>query len=101
MKEKKINHEFVCKKCHKEVEPHPSSSRNHCNNCLYSQHLDLYKPGDRIALCGGLMKPIDVDYNGKKGYSIIHECEKCHKKNRNKVAADDCWEEIVKLSIIL
>ena len=52
---------FTCKSCGREVVPTGAGSnhRNHCPNCLCSQHLDI-EPGDRAADCGGLMEPIAV-----------------------------------------
>jgi hypothetical protein len=38
------------------------------------------------------MTPIGIDHSGKKGWILIHECKKCHKKIRNKMAEDDNME---------
>ena len=38
------------------------------------------------------MKPTWIDYNAKKGNMIVHECEKCEKKMKNKVLEDDDLE---------
>lgn len=50
-------------------------------------------PGDRASTCTGLMRPIAVDYTGKKGFQLIHQCTKCQKKSRNKVAVDSIQED--------
>ena len=93
-----INEEFTCKNCgHKNV-PLKGSCRNHCNKCLYSLHVDKKTPGDRESKCGGLMKPVQLEHSGKKGFIIIHHCEKCKKEIRNKVAPDDNQESLRNLS---
>ncbi len=76
---------FVCLNCGKEVVPLGYSSRNHCPFCLYSLHLDV-NPGDRLSGCGGLLKPISAIPDAKKGYIIIHKCQKCGELRRNKAA---------------
>ena len=81
---------FVCEHCGTAVEPLMKGSyRNHCPKCLWSKHVDHTGPGDRLSMCGGLMKPIGTDHDGKKGWMIVHECERCGKKIPNKVAPDD------------
>ena len=84
------NETFTCEKCSTSVPMHPTgSARNHCPHCLYSKHVDDTKPGDRLASCHSLMKPIGMDYRKRKGDMIIHECEKCKKRMLNQVAPDD------------
>ena len=92
------NDPFVCDNCGAKVKPHATSSRNHCTECLHSKHLDLNTPGDRMSLCKGLMVPVAVEYNGKKGNMIRHKCEKCGKEMLNMVADDDNWDKIVELT---
>jgi hypothetical protein len=92
-----INEAFVCQNCQHPNPPLPGSCRNHCQKCLYSLHLDLKVPGDRHNDCFGLMKPIALDYNGKKGYIIIHQCQRCGVRKRNKTAPDDEQKEIIKV----
>ncbi|MFD1675095.1 RNHCP domain-containing protein [Alicyclobacillus fodiniaquatilis] len=81
------NESFVCANCGHDVLPSEHSCRNHCPNCLYSVHLDV-RPGDRAADCGGLMRPVRVDYNSKKGYQIVHRCERCGHIARNVLQQD-------------
>lgn len=93
MSRKQKNTSFQCEKCSTEVQPLTNGSyRNHCPTCLYSKHLDK-NPGDRLSDCGGLMKPIDLEYSSKKGYQIIHQCLNCKKKQKNKVARDTIQED--------
>ena len=76
---------FVCANCGKEVEPLRVTSRNHCPFCLHSLHVDV-NPGDRAEECRGIMEPVGVETDPKKGYVIIHKCKKCGKISRNKAA---------------
>ena len=86
--------DFVCEHCSKEIKG--SGYTNHCPFCLWSKHVDV-NPGDRAASCGGMMKPTRVKI--KKGeYSIVNRCEKCGHEKRNKIADNDNFDEIIKLS---
>lgn len=94
---KKIDESFKCINCGNLVPKLKYTSRNHCNHCLCSIHVDE-SPGDRASSCHGLLRPIRIDYNGKKGYIIIHKCEKCGIIKRNKAADDDNMSLIIKIS---
>lgn len=85
---------FVCKVCKKEVRG--TGYTNHCPNCLWSRHVDEEIPGDRASKCRGLMKPIGVEIKSGE-YFLIHKCQKCGKKTRNKSSSEDKLEEIIKL----
>ena len=61
--------------------------RNHCPACLCSKHVDA-KPGDRSAGCGGLMRPVELDYRPGKGQLLIHRCDRCGRVQPNRVATD-------------
>ena len=78
---------FVCGNCGREVLPLLSSSRNHCPFCLWSRHLDVL-PGDRAATCGGMMRPVKVEPDSRRGLVIIHRCEVCGCLRRNKAVPD-------------
>ena len=96
-----INEGFKCAKCKKTVKPHEGGScRNHCPYCLYSLHVDLKVPGDRLSECEGLMRPVGIQLHKKKGARIIHVCEKCGHKTFNRAAPDDDWDMICQLSRI-
>jgi RNase P subunit RPR2 len=84
---------FICKKCRTVVEG--SGCTNHCPNCLWSRHVDIY-PGDRAEKCHGMMKPVRIEKEGELLY-IIHKCEDCGFERRNKKSPDDNFEEILKL----
>ncbi|MDI3327059.1 MAG: RNHCP domain-containing protein [Alicyclobacillaceae bacterium] len=81
------NEGFTCARCGLEVQPLPGGCRNHCPACLWSRHVDR-NPGDRAAGCGGLMEPVAVEYDGKKGYRVVHRCLRCGKQSRNRLALD-------------
>ena len=93
----KIDEEFICENCGKKVEKLGYSCRNHCNYCLHSKHVDV-NPGDRQEECRGILEPIGVEINSKKGYIIIFKCKKCGAIRKNKAAEDDNKELIIKLS---
>lgn len=84
------NDSFTCKVCGRQVVPDGSGSdhRNHCPNCLCSQHLDN-EPGDRDANCGGVMEPIGVWVRNNGEWAIIHRCRVCGHLSSNRIAADD------------
>ena len=81
---------FTCKVCGRLVVPGGAGSdhRNHCPNCLSSQHLDN-EPGDRESDCGGVMEPVAVWVRKNGEWAIIHRCRICGKLSSNRVAADD------------
>ncbi len=95
MSRKNENTAFQCENCYQTVVPLTNGSyRNHCPFCLYSKHLDEH-PGDRASKCKGLMLPMQLDYSGKKGYQIIHQCMKCGKTQRNKIANHTIQEDCI------
>ncbi len=94
---KKNDNSFVCLNCGAKVEKLGKTSRNHCTKCLWSLHVDN-DPGDRLNDCKGLMQPIGIEYNGNKGYVIIHKCTKCGMIKKNKCAPDDDYNQILKIS---
>ena len=93
-----IDEEFVCENCGKNVKKLGYSCRNHCPSCLHSKHVDV-NPGDRAEECHGLLKPIQVELDAKKGYRIIFQCQKCGKIVRNKAAEDDDMDRIIALTV--
>ena len=91
----KNDNSFICLNCGSQVDKLYYTSRDHCNNCLYSLHVDI-SPGDRQNECKGLLKPINI-INTKKGMQIEYICKKCGKSVRNIVAEDDNKEEILRV----
>lgn len=84
----KNDESFICKNCGKKVEKLGYTSRDHCNYCLYSIHIDI-TPGDRENDCKGLLIPINVLEDSKKGKVIVYKCNKCGSIVKNIVARDD------------
>ena len=76
---------FICRNCGMEVKPLGVTSRDHCPKCLCSIHIDI-NPGDRANDCLGLLRPVQVLPDPKKGYIIVYRCEKCGGTVRNKAA---------------
>jgi hypothetical protein len=85
--------DFVCEHCGKLIKG--NGYTNHCPFCLWSKHVDI-NPGDRKSPCQGIMKPIRIE-KSKKGMLIIHQCQKCLFKKRNKVAKEDNFDEIIRI----
>ena len=71
----KNDNEFICVNCNQKVEKLKYTSRDHCNHCLYSIHVDI-TPGDRANDCKGILVPINVIETSKKGKVIIYRCSK-------------------------
>ena len=92
----KNDESFNCKNCGKKVEKLIYTSRDHCNYCLHSIHIDI-EPGDRLNECKGLLVPVNVVETSKKGKVIIYRCSKCGSEIKNIVANDDCEDEIFKV----
>lgn len=90
-----IDENFICEHCGKKVNKLNYTARDHCPECLYSKHVDIF-PGDRKNECCGLLKPIDVE-KFKDTYKIIYECEKCHQKHKNIIANDDNFDIILQI----
>jgi DNA-directed RNA polymerase subunit RPC12/RpoP len=94
--------EFRCINCKRYIPTSRESSgvnnRNHCPWCLFSRHVDLKTPGDRLAECHSKMAPIGLTLKHtpkKYGRSIqgelmlIHHCLGCGKISINRIAGDD------------
>lgn len=54
--------------------------------------------GDREETCHGLLEPIRVELDSKKGYVIVYRCQKCGMIRRNKAAEDDNKELLIQLT---
>jgi len=92
----KLDEEFICENCKQKIEKLNYTTRDHCNHCLYSKHLDI-NPGDRQNKCKGLLKPIGIE-KFKNTYKIIYKCEKCNEIHKNIMANDDNMDLIIELS---
>lgn len=85
--------DFICEKCGTKVIG--NGYTDHCPDCLWGKHVDI-NPGDRVADCGGMMKPIRMELDHGKNI-IMYKCEKCGYDFRVKVLNEDNLEEIMKL----
>jgi len=98
---------FSCRYCQAHVYTQPLISgvhnRNHCPYCLWSRHVDLDKPGDRLSACKAIMQPIGLtvkpgrDKFGMDRFGelmLIHRCKDCGKLSINRIAADDITERL-------
>jgi|SRR5579859_1909542 len=94
--------DFDCCHCGRPVSADPWLSgvnhRNHCPYCLWSRHVDLYAPGDRLCACQGRMRPVGLAFKHvHKKYAsaqpgelmLVHRCQDCSAVLLNRVAADD------------
>jgi len=86
--------DFVCERCGTRVAG--NGYTNHCPKCLWSKHVDV-NPGDRSAVCKGLMEPVGIEGRGGE-FSIIYHCRMCGKTIKNKVAPEDDPEIIASVS---
>ncbi|MEG2348185.1 MAG: RNHCP domain-containing protein [Clostridia bacterium] len=92
----KNDNEFICQNCSQKVEKLNYTSRDHCNYCLCSLHVDI-TPGDRLNTCRGMLVPINIEINSKKGEVVVYKCSKCGAIIKNIVAKDDNKEKIYKI----
>ena len=92
----KNDNSFICENCGSNVEPLKYSSRDHCNICLYSKHVDI-NPGDRLNNCKGLLVPIGIE-KFKDTYKIVYKCNKCNTIHKNIMANDDNMDKIIEIS---
>lgn len=95
---KMIDESFICYNCNINVKPLGYTARDHCPNCLYSLHLDIY-PGDRASDCKGYLIPKGIEKNKKGDYKISYKCDKCAYLTKNIKAIDDNMEKIIELSV--
>jgi rubrerythrin len=86
--------DFVCEHCGTPVVG--TGFTNHCPACLYSRHVDVY-PGDRKALCRGLMAPVRLESKGGQE-RLVHQCLVCGYQSTNKVSEEDSREALVRVA---
>lgn len=86
--------DFTCLNCGRKIKG--TGYTNHCPNCLYSKHVDELTPGDRESSCQGLMVPLRAETCGQE-YVLVHKCQNCGKRTKNKTSENDNFEEILKL----
>ncbi|MEK7193677.1 MAG: RNHCP domain-containing protein [Patescibacteria group bacterium] len=90
----KRTEDFICEHCGEKI--FGNGYTNHCPQCLWSKHVDIY-PGDRANACEGLMEPISFEL--KNGKTVIHfVCSRCGIKKVNKTAKNDNPSLVAELS---
>ena len=89
----KLDEEFICRNCGKEVSKLGYTTRDHCPYCLCSIHIDI-NPGDRLNTCLGLLRPIAIE-KFKDTYKIVYRCDKCGEIKKNISAVDDNIDLII------
>ena len=75
----------------------PCHHRNHCPYCLCSLHVDI-NPGDRACECGGIMEPISVRPDPRRGFIITQRCTKCGFTRNNGAQKDDDVSLLIRLT---
>ncbi len=91
----KRKEDFVCENCGEKVKG--SGYTNHCPNCLWSKHVDIF-PGDRLEDCAGLMEPIDVETKKGGTFVIVHKCIKCGEISRVGMSGEDNMQKALEIS---
>jgi hypothetical protein len=76
--------DFTCEHCGAAVTG--TGYTNHCPQCLTSKHVDIH-PGDRMAACGGLMRPTGFEQR-HGAWFVIQQCERCGHTRPNKLQSD-------------
>ena len=94
---KMIDEEFLCNVCGKKVDMLEYTARDHCPYCLSSKHVDI-NPGDRACACLGDLDAVGIEKGKKDTLKIIYKCRKCGMIKKNKMAIDDDYDLILKLS---
>ena len=92
----KIDEEFKCENCGKNVDKLGYTCRNHCPECLHSKHVDI-NPGDRASSCLGTLVPISIEKGNKDKYKIVYKCNRCGMIKRNVMAIDDNFEKVLEI----
>ena len=94
VKFKKKKEDFICLNCGNRVTG--SGYTNHCPECLWSRHVDNY-PGDREAICKGMMEPISIEAN-RRSFIIKHKCVKCGLIKKNKAVENDNLQDFLSVT---
>jgi len=92
---------FVCKNCGRDVllASFGTKNRNHCPFCLCSVHIDV-EIGDRANECMGIMRPEGKFFKTDGEEMIVHVCDKCGFRRKNRVAGDDDWDLVADLQVL-
>lgn len=55
-------------------------------------------PGDRASGCRGLMRPVAVTTDAKRGFVITHKCVKCGHTRNNRAQKDDDTDLLIRMT---
>lgn len=88
---KRTAEDFYCGNCGTEVKG--NGYTNHCPQCLWSKHVDVF-PGDRAEACKGMMEPVAVRAT-RDGYGITHRCTRCGAVREVKSVPEDERETLL------
>lgn len=66
---------------------------NHCPECFWSKHVDVF-PGDRRAACGGLMSPVAIESESDT-FIVTQCCRVCGHTRRNRIGSADNMAALV------
>ena len=91
---KRTIEDFICSNCGAKVRG--SGYTNHCPKCLWSKHVDMH-PGDRAAVCGGMMEPVAVE-GSTPTYRIVQRCKTCGMYRRVTAHSTDDTQSLVVLA---
>ncbi len=91
---KRTVEDFTCEHCGTAVTG--DGYTNHCPKCLWSKHVDV-EPGDRAAVCGGMMEPIALE-GTTPNYRIVQCCLRCKVERRVTVAKDDDMHAVLAIA---
>lgn len=91
---KKNKEDFTCENC--EVFIKGNGYTNHCTNCLWSKHVDVF-PGDRAEECGALMEPVRAEKKHGE-WTLFHKCLMCHEIKKSRLNPKDNFDEVIKIS---
>jgi DNA-directed RNA polymerase subunit RPC12/RpoP len=86
--------DFICEHCGTEVKG--DGYTNHCPHCLFSKHVDLHTPGDRLNPCKGLMEPVGYFTKGSE-YIIVHRCLRCGQEKNNYFKKGDNFDALLSI----
>ncbi len=84
----RVVEQFSCERCATLVQG--NGYTNHCPKCLWSKHVDT-NPGDRAALCGGMMQPELLERGGDV-WILTHKCVACGHRKRNRLSPHDDFD---------
>lgn len=84
---------FVCEHCGVSVVG--NGYTNHCPECFWSKHVDIF-PGDRGAACQGAMAPVGVEQEAGH-FIVLQRCVICGHARKNRVGVEENITALVEI----